>query len=282
MDIEIEPTAKALDQSDRSTLVLPTAAELESVPGFVADPLGERSALRSPRLLHKYRGRALLITTQACAIHCRYCFRREFPYSEQVESGRWDEALRELAGDSSLEEVILSGGDPLSLGDARLESLLDALGEIPHLRRLRIHTRHPVVMPTRITTRLCELLRWLPWPVVMVVHANHPNEIDHEVKAAFRLLREAEVTLLNQSVLLRGINDSADVLALLSEALFDAGALPYYLHMLDRVNGTAHFEVEESRAREIARELAARLPGYLVPRLVREVAGADAKVPLLY
>jgi EF-P beta-lysylation protein EpmB len=261
--------------------VLPVAAETREASGFVPDPLGEQEALLAPGLLQKYRGRALLITTSACAVHCRYCFRREFPYAEQKsESARWSEALAAIAQDSTIEEILLSGGDPLALSDARLESLTQSLARIPHIRRLRVHTRQPIVLPSRVDDGLAEWLARVPWPVVFVLHANHPNEIDSEVRAACAKLRASGVTLLNQSVLLRGINDNTRTLADLSRALFDAGVLPYYLHVLDRVRGTAHFEVDEECAQRLAGELASTLPGYLVPRLVREVAGAPAKVTL--
>jgi EF-P beta-lysylation protein EpmB len=261
--------------------VLPIGSELEEVADYVSDPLGEHAALRAPGLLQKYRGRALLITTSACAVHCRYCFRREFPYSEATdEAPRWSSALAEIARDISLEEVILSGGDPLSLSDARLTVLTDALAGIGHLRRLRLHTRQPVVLPSRVDEGLLGWLRSVPLPVVFVLHANHPNEIDAEVRRACAKLRAVGVTLLNQSVLLRGVNDDPDVLAELSRRLFDAGVLPYYLHVLDRVRGAAHFAVSDLEACAIAGQLAARLSGYLVPRLVRELYGAAAKVTL--
>ncbi len=261
--------------------VLPSARESEDVADYTADPVGERAALRAPGLLQKYAGRALLITTQACAVHCRYCFRREFPYSDQAtDTPRWTAALEQIARDESIEEVILSGGDPLSLNDARLTSLTDALTDIPHVRRLRVHTRQPIVLPSRVDAGLTRWIRGLRLPAVFVLHCNHPNEIDSDVRAACATLRSSGVTLLNQSVLLRGVNDSAEVLAELSRSLFDAGVLPYYLHVLDKVRGAAHFDVDEATAQLIAGELTARLPGYLVPRLVREVQGAPAKVPL--
>ncbi|HVW70263.1 MAG TPA: EF-P beta-lysylation protein EpmB [Steroidobacteraceae bacterium] len=260
--------------------VLPVGEEQREAVDFVADPLGEHAALRAPGLLQKYRGRALMVTTSACAVHCRYCFRREFPYSEMSDAPRWSEALAEIVGDDSLEEIILSGGDPLSLSDARLTSLTNALGAIPHVRRLRVHTRQPVVLPSRVDDGLVGWLKGVRLPTVFVLHVNHPNEIDSEVSEACERLRSCGVTLLNQSVLLRGVNDDPDVLAELSRRLFATGVLPYYLHVLDRVRGTAHFEVPEERARAIAGELAARLSGYLVPRLTREVYGAPAKVAL--
>ena len=256
--------------------ILPIGAELADASDYTADPLGEHAALRAPGLLQKYKGRALLITTSACAVHCRYCFRREYPYS----STRLTEALNEIARDSSIEEVILSGGDPLSQSDVRLASLTDEIQRIPHVRRLRVHTRQPVVLPSRVDAGLTEWLTQLRLPVVFVLHVNHANEIDADVRAACGLLRDSGVTLLNQTVLLRGINDDAGVLADLSRALFEAGALPYYLHVLDHVRGAAHFDVPEERARLIAGQLAAQLPGYLVPRLAREIYGAPAKVTL--
>jgi EF-P beta-lysylation protein EpmB len=261
--------------------VLPIANELEAAPEYIADPLGERAAIRAPGLLQKYHGRALLITTSACAVHCRYCFRREFPYSEQTgESVRFGEALAEIARDPSIEEVILSGGDPLSLSDERLTRLTDALAGIPHVRRLRVHTRQPIVLPSRVDAGLIDWLQSVQLPKVFVLHANHPNEIDTDVRAACTQLRAAGVVLLNQSVLLKGVNDDADVLADLSRLLFDAGVLPYYLHALDHVAGAAHFALSDARSQEVAGALAARLPGYLVPRLVREVEGAPAKLVL--
>jgi L-lysine 2,3-aminomutase len=269
--------------------VLPIAAEAEVVPEFGPDPVGEQAARRAPGLLQKYQGRALLITTSACAIHCRYCFRREFPYSHQTgqtsqsatdNPTRFREAIDEIASDPSLEEIILSGGDPLSLSDSRLTALADELAKIPHIRRLRLHTRQPVVLPSRVDAGLAAWLQRVPWPVVFVLHANHANEIDDSVRAACARLREHGVTLLNQTVLLKGVNDNADALVDLSRSLFDAGVLPYYLHVLDKVSGAAHFDLPEERARELAGALAARMPGYLVPRLVREVEGAPAKLSL--
>ncbi len=256
--------------------VLPIADELAVAADYVADPLGEHAALRAPGLLQKYHGRALLVTTSACAVHCRYCFRREYPYT----NGRLTEALEQIASDTSIEEVILSGGDPLSLSDARLTSLTDAIQRFPHVQRLRVHTRQPVVLPSRVDEGLTQWLTQLRLPVVFVLHVNHPNEIDSDVRAACASLRDSGVTLLNQTVLLRGVNDDAGVLADLSRALFESGVLPYYLHVLDHVRGAAHFDVPEDRARLIAGQLGAQMPGYLVPRLAREIHGAPAKVTL--
>jgi len=260
--------------------VLPLEEELREHPGYAPDPLQERAATHAPNLLRKYQGRALLITTQACAIHCRYCFRREFPYEEQREDAgvrRFSAAIEAIATDHSIEEVILSGGDPLSLGDARLENLTSSLQAIPHLRRLRVHTRQPIVLPSRVDEGLLGWLRTVRLPTVFVLHTNHANEIDEAVREACVRLRAAGVMLLNQSVLLKGVNDDADTLVELSRALFDAGIAPYYLHLPDRVRGTAHFDVPEDDARRLIVEITARLSGYLVPRLVREVPGAVSK-----
>lgn len=270
------------DPSDPLLLqVLPLGLELEEHAGFTFDPVQDLGHRAAPGLLHKYQGRALLIATGACAVHCRYCFRRHFPYSEEAAVGNhWQAALDQLRADTSITELILSGGDPLSLSDQRLERLTAGLREIPHLRRLRVHTRYPVVLPERVNDRFLRWVTDLPWSVVMVIHCNHGNEIDARVAAACAALRSAGVTLLNQAVLLARVNDSTDALVDLSEKLFAAGILPYYLHLLDRVRGAAHFEVPESRARELMREVRARLPGYLVPQLVREIAGEPSKTPI--
>jgi EF-P beta-lysylation protein EpmB len=261
--------------------VLPLGEELQDAVGYGADPLEEHAARKAPQLLQKYAGRALLVTTQACAIHCRYCFRREFPYAEDAaQGGRWREALSAIAEDASIEEVILSGGDPLSLSDSRLRQLTDSLAAIPHVKRIRIHTRQPIVLPSRVDAGLLAWLDGIRLPLVMVLHANHANEIDADVRAACAALKSRGLTLVNQSVLLRGVNDDVDSLQQLSCALFEAGVLPYYLHMPDRVRGTAHFDVEESRARELVSGLMARVSGYLVPRLVREIPGSPSKTPI--
>jgi EF-P beta-lysylation protein EpmB len=258
--------------------VLPLADEEIQVGGFVSDPLHEQAATLRPGLLQKYKGRALLVTTGACAIHCRYCFRRTFPYEDVPKSlGDWQEAIDRIAADVSLREVILSGGDPLTLPDHKLAALADEIADTPQVRRLRVHTRLPIVIPERVCSELLDWLTGTRLTPVMVVHANHPAEIDRAVAAALARLADAGVVVLNQAVLLRGVNDDADVLAELCERLVDLRVLPYYLHQLDRVTGTAHFEVAESRGREIIRQLRARLPGYAVPRYVRETAGAPSK-----
>jgi EF-P beta-lysylation protein EpmB len=261
--------------------VLPLDAELAPAPGYGSDPVGELAAMTVPGLLHKYRGRALLVTTGACAVHCRYCFRRHFPYGEANPApGQWERALDYLAGDPTLTEVILSGGDPLVLPDERLAGLARALERIPHLRRLRVHTRLPVVLPERVDGPLLDWLCGTRLQPVVVIHANHAAELDDAVRAALHALRARGVSLLNQAVLLRGVNDSVAAQAALSEALFAAGVLPYYLHALDPVAGAAHFAVPDAVARTLHAALRTRLPGYLVPRLVREVPGAPAKLPL--
>lgn len=261
--------------------VLPLAQEKHLQPGFAKDPVGDTQALTAPGLLHKYQGRVLLMLSGACAVHCRYCFRRHFPYSEAgSRPAAWDEALDYVAAEENITEVILSGGDPLTLADERLSVLVRHLDAIPHLRRLRIHSRLPVVLPERVDTALLAWLGGTRLQTVMVIHANHGNEIDGQVETALGRLTAAGVTLFNQSVLLKGINDDATVLAELSEKLFAAGVVPYYLHLLDRVQGAAHFEVAEDRAVAIHRQLLEYLPGYLVPRLVREEAGAAYKLPV--
>lgn len=260
--------------------VLPAAAELAvQPPAYTTDALGEADTARTPGLLVKYRGRALLVTSGACAVHCRYCFRRHFPYpAENPRRGDWNAALAAIAEDRSITEVILSGGDPLMLDDAELAALAESLARIPHLRRLRIHTRLPVVIPQRVDTTLLAWLEACPLPLTMVLHINHPHEIGPELKAACARLRPHLHFLLNQAVLLAGVNDNAATLAALSEALDNAGILPYYLHLPDRVSGTAHFAVGEQTGRRLIETLRAELPGYLVPRLARETPGAASKL----
>ena len=261
--------------------VLPLDAEMQPMPGFSLDAVGDGAARTGHGVIQKYRGRALLVTTGSCAINCRYCFRRHFPYAEETAAAAgWREAVALIGADASIDEVILSGGDPLSLATPKLAELTGALAGFSHIRRLRIHTRLPVVLPERVDDALLDWLAGLPWPVTVVLHANHANEFDPSVDAAMARLRQAGATLLNQAVLLRGVNDSVDALAALSERGFEAGVLPYYLHQLDRVQGAAHFEIDDDSARALHAGLAARLSGYLVPRLVREVPGDSGKRPL--
>lgn len=261
--------------------VLPLDQEMRPMPGFSLDAVGDGAAKAGAGVIRKYRGRALLIATGSCAVHCRYCFRRHFPYAEETAAAAgWREAVEAIAADPEIDEVILSGGDPWSLATPKLAELTQALARIGHLKRLRIHTRLPVVLPERVDAALEHWLRGLPWPVAIVLHANHANEFDAQVDAAMQRLRAAGATLLNQAVLLRGVNDSVEALAALSERSYAAGVLPYYLHQLDRVQGSAHFEIDDEAARDLHRRLAARISGYLVPKLVREVAGDPGKRPL--
>jgi len=262
--------------------VLPVQQELQPFPGFSLDPVGDLNAVAEAGVIHKYHGRVLLITTGACAVHCRYCFRRHFPYQElQLSGQKLDKALTYIAEREDIVEVILSGGDPLLLNDDKLENLLRRISAIAHVRRIRIHSRIPVVLPARITPSLLETLAALPQKVVLVLHANHPNELSAEVGEACRQLSRHQVTLLNQSVLLDQVNDDPHVLGELSEKLFAFGVLPYYLHCLDRAAGVGHFEVPLPKAQALLQSLQASLPGYLVPNLVQEQAGAAHKIRLV-
>ncbi|TQV71841.1 EF-P beta-lysylation protein EpmB [Exilibacterium tricleocarpae] len=262
--------------------VLPLGEELTASAGYSRDPLLETSSNPHAGLIHKYAGRVLLIVARQCAIHCRYCFRRHFPYQDNSPGRRaWQAALDYIRADTGISEVIYSGGDPLALPDKQLAWLSGEIDAIAHVKRLRIHTRLPVVLPNRIDDGC---LRWLSatrLQTVVVLHANHANEIDAEVGAATARLREAGATVLNQTVLLRGVNDSVEALAALSETLFARGILPYYLHLLDKVAGAAHFDIPLPQARALYRQLLGRLPGYLVPRLVREEPNAASKTPIL-
>ena len=251
--------------------------EVES-PEYAIDAVGDLKKLKASGLIHKYHGRALVITTGACAINCRYCFRRHFPYGEtRASRNRWSSLLEELRADETIEEVILSGGDPLSLSDDKLAELAEGLDDIPHLKRLRLHTRQPIVLPERVDDGLLEWLTNTRLQTVMVLHVNHANELDANVALAMARLKLGGVPLLNQSVLLKGINDSLGAQKALSERLFEFGVLPYYLHLLDRVQGAAHYEVDDAAGKALLRQLSEQLPGYLVPRLVREVAGRPSK-----
>ena len=261
--------------------VLPRAEEARPVGGFVADPLGEAESLAAAGLVRKYAGRVLLLVTGGCAVNCRYCFRREFPYAESgVGRPGLDAAVAAIAADASIAEVILSGGDPLLMDDRRLEELLARLQDIPHVRRLRIHTRLPVVLPSRVTEEFTDMLASSRLTSVVVIHANHPAELDDAVAAGVRRLSAAGVLVFNQAVMLAGVNDSLPVLLDLCERLVAVGVVPYYLHLLDRVRGAAHFDVAHDRAVALHRELLDRLPGYAVPRLVREIPGERSKVPV--
>ena len=260
--------------------VLTAEEEFIVAPGYSTDPLEEQQSV-VPGLLHKYRNRALLLVKGGCAINCRYCFRRHFPYAENQGTRRnWQTAMDYIAAHPQLDEIIFSGGDPLMAKDHELDWLMTQLEAIPHVKRLRIHSRLPIVIPARITETLASRFQRSSLQVILVNHVNHANEIDGEFRAAMAMLRQAGVTLLNQSVLLRGVNDSARVLADLSNALFDAGVMPYYLHVLDRVQGAAHFMVTDDEARQIMRELLTLVSGYMVPKLAREIGGEPSKTPL--
>lgn len=261
--------------------VLPLGIELNIVPGYEIDPLQEAQVNPVPGLLHKYADRVLVTLTSACAVHCRYCFRRHFPYTDN-NPGRtgWEKITAYIQQHDAINEVILSGGDPLTVNDYLLKQFSDQLVTIPHVKRLRIHTRLPVVLPERITSELVAWLTQLPFNAVIVIHANHPQEISADVTAALLRLRNAGIQLLNQTVLLKGVNDAAETLRELSKTLFNAGVLPYYLHVLDKVQGAAHFDIQRSQAHEIHKELCDTLSGYLVPRLVCEEPGESAKTLL--
>ncbi len=261
--------------------IWPSPQEAQVVEGFSDDPTGDQQALAAPGILHKYAGRVLLMVTQACAIHCRFCFRRAFPYRSAVLTPhRWRQALHYLATHPDIREVILSGGDPLVLSNTRLTTLIDDLAGITSIKRLRIHTRVPVVLPDRIEPGLLITLQRWPRPLVIVIHTNHPQELTTEVQVALQHLRSIGVTLLNQNVLLHGINDNINTLIALYEGLFSSSVLPYYLHQLDRVTGAAHFAVAPERAYWLMAELRRQLPGYLVPRFVQEQPGHASKTVL--
>jgi EF-P beta-lysylation protein EpmB len=261
--------------------VLPLPEEAESPEGFSSDPVGDLHAAVAPGLLHKYHGRALAITTGACGIHCRYCFRREFPYSDNSSRGdHLDLALKYLRENDSVEEVLLSGGDPLTLTDNSVAELMQRIESIPHVRRLRWHTRMPIVIPSRVTNAWIERMRASRLTSWVVVHCNHPAELDAETGAALMRLVDAGVPVLNQAVLLRGVNDDVDVLESLCRRLIDLRVMPYYLHQLDRVRGAAHFEVDQECGRALISQLESRLPGFAVPRFVCEQAGEASKTRL--
>jgi EF-P beta-lysylation protein EpmB len=260
---------------------LPRLEELDAPPGFRADAVGDGPARSVPGLLQKYSGRVLLMVSGTCAVHCRYCFRRHYPYGEEPKDlASFEPAFDWIKQDQSIREVILSGGDPLTRTDSWLASLVDRLAEIPHLATLRVHTRVPIVIPARVTPELIGWMTSTRLQPIMVVHVNHPKEIGPETASSLGALHQAGITLLNQSVLLAGVNDSVETLEELSRTLLRLGVLPYYLHQLDRVAGAAHFEVPLARGLALMEELRERVPGYLVPRYVREEPGRGSKTPL--
>ncbi|MFW5443258.1 MAG: EF-P beta-lysylation protein EpmB [Methylococcaceae bacterium] len=261
--------------------ILPVKDEAIDFPGFNSDPVGDIKAMAETGVIHKYHGRVLFITTGSCAINCRYCFRRNFPYSDfQLSAKKTNQALQYIQQNPDISEIILSGGDPLLLNDQKLFSLLHQLDKINHLKRIRIHTRIPIVLPSRINSSFCNSLSSIKKPIVLVVHSNHKNELNAKVKQACYKIKHANITLLNQSVLLKGINDNAAQLCALSESLFDCGILPYYLHLLDKATGTGHFEVDQNLAIDLMNQIKKQLPGYLVPKLVKEQAGAANKITI--
>jgi EF-P beta-lysylation protein EpmB len=262
--------------------VLPVKDELLAYPDFSNDPVGDLVAATHTGVLHKYHGRVLLINTGSCAINCRYCFRRNFPYADlQLSKQKEHGAIKAIRDDVTISEVILSGGDPLLLSDSRLTELIRQLADIKHLQRIRIHSRLPIVLPSRITDELISTVRQNTKQIVLVVHCNHANEINDRVITACNSLKNSGISLFNQSVLLKGVNDNAKVLCELSERLFSHGIIPYYLHLLDKATGTGHFEVSEAEALLLIRQVQATLPGYLVPKLVKEQAGAASKLSIL-
>jgi len=261
--------------------VLPHPDELEKNPVYLSDPVGDNQASVSPGLLHKYYGRVLLVSTGACAIHCRYCFRREFPYSDNsAHRSQIDSIKQYLSSHQDVTEIILSGGDPLTLNDSKLQHLFELFEGQPQIERIRIHTRLPIVLPNRVTKKLLAVLSSTNKKVIMVIHANHANELNDDVSNALLSIKTAGVTLLNQTVLLRGVNDNADTLTELSHRLFDCNTLPYYLHTLDKVVGAIHFDSTMQHTIDIYNQIQQNLPGYLVPKLVCEEAGKPHKTLL--
>ncbi len=259
--------------------VLPLKDENITLPGFNKDPVGDVNAITETGVIHKYHDRVLLITTGSCAINCRYCFRRNFPYSEfQLSNNKTSHAISYIKNNPNITEVILSGGDPLLLSDEKLYKLLFQLEQIENIKRIRVHSRIPVILPSRITTDFCDMLSKISKPIVLVVHSNHANELNLNVHLACEKIKKANITLLNQSVLLKDINDSTEQLCRLSEKLFALGIMPYYLHLLDKATGTGHFEVDQETAIALMNQVKQQLPGYLVPKLVREQAGAANKI----
>ncbi|MDH5392023.1 MAG: EF-P beta-lysylation protein EpmB [Gammaproteobacteria bacterium] len=276
------PGLEDIDADPLLAQVLPHANEMLARDGYRADPVGDLQAMASPGLIHKYRSRALFIVTGACAIHCRYCFRRHFPYADaQINKDNWQPAFNYLHAHEDISEIILSGGDPLMISDDKLEYLLNQLMKIPHIKRLRIHSRIPSVLPSRINEKLISLLQASRFLVSLVTHINHPDELNQNNKTVFSRLKNTDIQLLNQSVLLFNINNKSETLIELSEKLYEFGILPYYLHLLDPVQGAAHFSVKESDAIALVNTISGHLPGYLVPKLVKEIAGEQAKTRVL-
>lgn len=256
---------------------VPTLHENEIHPDFVLDPVCDQTFRQSPKLLKKYQGRALLVCTSACAMHCRYCFRQNFDYEKEK---LFTEELDNLAKDISIQEVILSGGDPLSLSNERLSALLFELAQMPHVKRIRFHTRFPIGIPERIDEEFLSIISQIPKQIWFVIHVNHPKELDSDIFYSLQALQERRCVILNQSVLLKGVNDECSILKELFDQLANQGIFSYYLHQLDRVQGAAHFEVPEEVGQSLIMELTKLLPGYAVPKYVREIAGQPNKTPL--
>jgi EF-P beta-lysylation protein EpmB len=256
---------------------LPTSQELQMHPQFTLDPVCDATFQEEGKLLRKYEGRVLLVCTSACAMHCRYCFRQHFPYHS---SKGFEEELALIEQDLSIHEVILSGGDPLSLSDETLAQVLGRLAKLPHIRRIRFHTRFPIGIPERIDENFLNLIASLPQQIYFVIHCNHPRELDQDIFDRLRALQRLRCLILNQAVLLKGVNDDVNTLQQLAEQLVNQGIIFYYLHQLDRVQGAAHFEVEEEKGRLLLAEMAKKLPGYAIPKYVREVVGEPHKTPL--
>lgn len=257
---------------------VPLKSEKKIEPGFQDDPVEDNRFVRENRLLHKYEGRALIIATGACAMHCRYCFRKNFNY--ELPDKQFIKELEIIAEDSSIQEILLSGGDPLSLSDSTLQALFANLSKIPHLKRIRFHTRFPIGIPERISDSFLEILRTCPKQIWFIIHSNHPNEFDDDIWEALKKIRQLGIPILNQSVLLKGVNDDVAVMKRLNESLIDHGIMPYYLHQLDKIQGSAHFEVPEEHGKAIVKELASQLPGFGVPKYVREIPGQPNKTVL--
>lgn len=256
---------------------VPLKEEQAAEEGYLSDPVGDKTFRHCPRLLHKYQGRALLLTTSSCAMHCRYCFRQHFPYAK---AKAWEEEIAYLQKETSIKEVILSGGDPLSLSDANLQHLLTQLSLVPHLSLLRIHTRFPIGIPERITKDLLKLLKETRLQVIFVIHINHPHELDNDIFDALKSVQKEGIPTLCQSVLLKGVNDCDKILTALCWQLVTNGIIPYYLHQLDQVKGASHFHVDIDHGRQLIAKMRKQLPGYAMPQFVQEIPGSAHKTPL--
>ena len=257
---------------------VPLTDELLPTPGFVLEPVQDSSFRKTKKTLHKYQGRALILASSACAMHCRFCFRQNFPY--ETETFGFTEELAYISEQTDLNEIILSGGDPLSLSDTQLQSLFDALEKIPHIKRIRFHTRFPIGIPERIDPSFLQVLKSSSKQIFFIIHCNHPRELDPEVIAALKQVQSLSIPVLNQSVLLKGVNDDEKTLLDLSEALVQSGIIPYYLHLLDPVQGSGHFKVSDKRAQELIQYLQKNTSGYAVPKLVREIPGELSKTSI--